>query len=151
MADVFHPRKRSEVMSRIRSKNTRPEIQVRRLLYAAGFRYRLHVKTLPGRPDVWIPRHRVAVFVNGCFWHQHGCHLFKWPANNEAFWRVKIGRNVDVDRRTIGLLRESGIRVLVVWECALKAKTRLPPGVLAARMSEWIESDAPFAEIGGES
>lgn len=140
MADVFAPDKRSRVMAGIRGANTRPELVVRSLLHRAGYRFRLHVKELPGRPDVWLPRHRVAVFVHGCFWHLHGCHLFKWPSSNTEFWRKKISRNQEVDLRNQAALAAANVRVLVVWECALKGRTRQQPEELSREIVDWLQS-----------
>src|SRR3546814_8720017 len=87
-------------MAAIKGSHTKPELLIRKALHAAGLRYRLHVKDLPGKPDLVFPRHRAVVFVNGCFWHRHDCHLFKWPATRQDFWREKIGRNVRSDEHT---------------------------------------------------
>src|SRR6187551_416227 len=98
-------------MAAIRGRNTKPELLVRKAMHAAGLRYRLHAKDLPGRPDLVFARHRAVVFVNGCFWHQHDCHLFKWPGTRLDFWREKIGRNAINDARAIAALRHAGWRV----------------------------------------
>src|SRR3546814_6847927 len=93
-------------MAAIKGSHTKPELLIRKALHAAGLRYRLHVKDLPGKPDLVFPRHRAVVFVNGCFWHRHDCHLFKWPATRQDFWREKIGRNVANDEHAIGRSEE---------------------------------------------
>jgi len=149
MADVFDPGKRSQVMAGIRGKNTRPEVLVRSLLHRAGYRFRIHSTAVPGHPDVWLPKYRAAVFVHGCFWHRHDCHLFKWPANNAEFWRTKIERNVVVDQRHLKALAALDVRVLVVWECAIKGKTRMDPLALAQAITTWVESGPALASIEG--
>ncbi|SOC89897.1 T/G mismatch-specific endonuclease [Ensifer adhaerens] len=115
------------MMSGIRGTNTRPELQVRKALHAAGFRYRLHERKLPGKPDLVLPKYRAVIFVHGCFWHGHGCHLFRMPSSNSVFWQEKIAGNVARDKVAVDRLRESGWRVATVWECALKGKTRRKP------------------------
>lgn len=121
--DVVSAETRSRMMAGIRARNTRPEVVVRRMLFAAGFRFRLHRRDLPGVPDIVLPKHQLVIFVHGCFWHQHeDCHLAKMPASNRGFWAEKLGRNQQRDRQNIERLIASGWRVLVVWECA----TRVP-------------------------
>jgi DNA mismatch endonuclease (patch repair protein) len=136
-------------MAAIRSSHTKPELQIRKALHGAGFRYRLHAKELPGRPDLVLARYRSAIFINGCFWHQHDCHLFKWPATREEFWREKIGRNVENDARALLALQEAGWRVGTVWECAIKGRTRLDPVAAMQRLASWIESDEKTITIRG--
>lgn len=112
---------RSWVMGRVRSKNTGPEMRVRSTLHRAGYRYRLHVATLPGKPDIVMPRHRMAVFVNGCFWHRHeGCRSATTPRANGDYWQRKFARNVARDREACQALRDAGWEVLVIWECQTK-------------------------------
>ena len=136
---------RSEMMSRIGPKNTKPELVVRRGLHAAGFRFRLHRKDLPGKPDLVLPKHRVAIFVHGCFWHRHeGCANFRLPKTNTEFWRNKIGRNVERDAAVAYTLRKRGWRVLMVWECATR---RLTVDELVREIALWIASDQIDGEI----
>jgi DNA mismatch endonuclease (patch repair protein) len=106
-------------------KDTSPEMLVRKALFREGYRYRLHYPMLPGRPDLVLPKYRAVILVNGCFWHGHGCHLFKWPISRTDFWRKKISGNVERDRRNLAKYHEAGWRVLVIWECALKGRYRL--------------------------
>jgi len=126
MADVLTREQRRHNMQRVRGRNTKPEMLLRRGLHARGFRYRLHRRGLPGRPDLVFPKHHAVIFVHGCFWHGHDCPLFKWPATRQEFWSEKIERNRARDRRVIEALKESGWRVLVVWECALRGPKRSP-------------------------
>ena len=108
-------------MSGIHNRDTRPEMQVRRSLHAAGYRYLLHARNLPGRPDLVMPKHHVVIFVNGCFWHRHtGCHYTTTPSTRAEFWREKFRGNRERDQRNVEALTSRGWRVLVVWECGLK-------------------------------
>lgn len=109
-------------MSHIRSKNSKPEELVRKYLFSKGFRYRKNVKTLPGCPDIVLPRYKTVIFVNGCFWHKHDCPRFVWPSTNEEYWRPKIMGNVERDKRNLAELQQLGWTVLTVWECELKKK-----------------------------
>lgn len=134
--DVVDKATRSRMMAGIGGRNTRPEIIVRRALHAAGFRFRLHRRDLPGRPDLVLPRHQVVVFVHGCFWHRHeGCRLASMPTTNRAFWEQKFNENTQRDRRALEGLLTAGWRVAVVWECSLKP--RHVDGTVEA-LSSWI-------------
>jgi DNA mismatch endonuclease (patch repair protein) len=122
--DIYTPQKRSELMSKVGAGNTKPEIVVRHTLHKLGYRFRLHRADLPGKPDIVLPRHKVVVFVHGCFWHHHrGCAKSKLPATNVKFWTGKILRNVERDGQAVAKLRRSGWRVLVIWECETKDGT----------------------------
>jgi DNA mismatch endonuclease (patch repair protein) len=121
--DIISREQRSEVMSRIRGRDTKPEILVRRATHALGYRFRLHRKDLPGSPDLVFPKRRIVLFVHGCFWHRHpGCRLAYTPKSNIQFWRDKFERNVERDRKAIELLRAQGWSPRVIWEC----QTRKP-------------------------
>lgn len=136
---------RSRMMSSIRGKNTKPERLLRSLLFARGFRYRLHVTTLPGSPDLVFPKHRAAVFVHGCFWHRHeGCRYTASPKANEDFWRQKFHENVARDSRHTATLRALGWRVAVVWECALKHSAEST----AESVVKWLHGHEDFLVIG---
>lgn len=148
MADVVDPATRSRMMSGIRGKNTRPELLIRKALHARGFRYRLHCD-LPGKPDICLPKHRAVIFVHGCFWHGHGCHLFKWPSTRPEFWQAKIGRNKEVDRAAEERLTDLGWRVAVVWECALKGRERLQLESVVDRCGSWLTGPDAFLEVRG--
>jgi len=111
-------------MSRIMGKNTLPEGIIRKILWRNGYRYRLHRKDLPGKPDIVFPGRMKAIFVNGCFWHMHGCRYFKWPKTNAEFWKTKIKGNAARDRKNYKSLSVAGWGYLVIWECETKAKSR---------------------------
>lgn len=147
MIDVVSPADRSRMMAGIQGKNTKPELIVRRMLFATGYRFRLHRRDLPGAPDLVMPGRKVAVFVHGCFWHMHqGCRFAKMPATRPEFWKAKLGANVERDRRAVERLQTLGWRVLCVWECATR-DVRTAAGLQAA-LSAWIEGGAQLGEIG---
>ena len=121
MADVHSKETRSYNMSRIRSKDTRPELLVRRCLHKNGFRYRLHVKALPGKPDIVLPKYKAVIFIHGCFWHGHeGCKYYVVPKTRTEWWLNKIGNNINNDNNAETLLKAAGWNVIKVWECELK-------------------------------
>lgn len=125
MADVHEPKVRSYNMSRIRGKDTKPEIIVRKFLHANGFRYRLHVNNLPGKPDIVLSKYNTVIFVHGCFWHAHeGCKYFKIPQTKTEWWKEKLFGNKKRDEMHIGQLKNMGWNVIVVWECELKSKEK---------------------------
>jgi DNA mismatch endonuclease, patch repair protein len=124
MTDVHEPEIRSYNMSQIRSKNTKPEMIVRKYLFKMGFRYRLHVKDLPGKPDIVLPKFKTAIFVNGCFWHGHeNCEYFKIPSTRTDWWKEKIEKNILNDGIKQSQLKRLGFKVIVVWECQIKNKS----------------------------
>lgn len=146
MADIVTSDMRSRMMSRIRGKDTGPERVVRSLLHKSGFRFRLHRRDLPGRPDLVLPKYRAAIFVHGCFWHAHdGCRYFREPKTNPAFWKEKLSANIARDSKNMKSLAEMGWRVLVVWECAIRDKDDLTS--LRAAMIRWLRSRKPFGQI----
>ena len=120
MADKLTSERRSTNMARIRSKNTKPEMIVRRMVHGMGFRYRLHRKDLPGKPDLVFGPSRKVIFVHGCFWHQHSCQEGRIPASRRDYWVPKLKRNIERDKEAIGKLREDDWDVMVVWECETK-------------------------------
>lgn len=128
------------MMSGIRGKNTKPEMVIRRGLHAKGFRYRLHDKRFPGKPDLVFPKYRAVVFVHGCFWHGHDCHLFKWPGTRRDFWLKKIRRNRALDEKALSRLADSNWRCCVIWECALKGRGRIPLSDVICRCEAWLHS-----------
>lgn len=111
-------------MSRIRSTNSKPEEIVRKYLFSQGFRYRKNVKSLPGAPDIVLPKYKTVIFVNGCFWHKHDCPRFVWPSSNQEYWIPKILGNVERDKKNASLLQNDGWKVIVIWECELKKNLR---------------------------
>jgi DNA mismatch endonuclease, patch repair protein len=146
MADVVSSETRSRMMSGIRSKDTKPEQLVRKALFAAGFRFRLHRRNLPGVPDVVLPGRRVAIFVHGCFWHLHReCQYAKIPSTRPDFWRKKLEGNAQRDRRNVEALIALGWRVLVVWECATKKNV---VGLQEALVA-WIGGGETRGELSG--
>jgi DNA mismatch endonuclease (patch repair protein) len=144
MADVVDTATRSRMMAGIRAKDTAPELQIRRNLHRLGFRFRLHDKRLPGKPDLVLPKHGTVIFVHGCFWHGHNCPVFKWPATRTEFWRSKIGRNRENDEHNIKALREMGWRICVVWECSVR---KSGGDVLAVRIAQWLAGTSRTLEI----
>lgn len=138
---------RSRIMRAVRSKDTKPEMLVRRCLHALGFRFRLHRRDLPGNPDIVLPRWRAVVFVHGCFWHLHGCPKSRMPATRREFWEAKLRRNVERDAAAKKLLKAGGWRVFVVWECALMGPGRLSPQILAERLRGLLASDLDEGQI----
>jgi len=152
MVDVVDRETRSRMMANIRGRDTKPEMLVRRMLHGAGYRYRLHDGQMPGRPDIVLPRHRVAILVHGCFWHRHsGCRLCTTPATRAEFWRDKFSANVERDQRNSASLVTSGWRVATIWECALKGKAR---SEWAQTLLDWMKATGPAKsqtiEIGAE-
>jgi len=138
-------------MAAIHGKDTKPEMFLRRALHARGFRYRLHDRRLPGRPDLVFPQYHAVVFVNGCFWHGHQCSQFRWPNSREEFWRAKIGGNAALDDLNIASLHNVGWRVGVVWECALKGKGRLGVDAVVDAVAGWLSSDGRDLVVQGGS
>lgn len=131
-------------MSGIRSRDTKPEIVVRRHLHAAGFRFRLHDRSLPGKPDLVLRKWHTTILVHGCFWHGHrGCRYFRWPGTRRDFWRDKIGKNMERDRRDVSRLLASGWRVVIVWECALRDEKESA----LSRLEDFLVGDEKFLEV----
>lgn len=129
MADILTPEKRSWNMSRIKGKNTKPEVLLRSLLHQAGFRFRIHADNLPGKPDIVLPRYNTAIFVNGCFWHRHkNCKYAYSPKSRQTFWQEKFARTIQRDQEKTEKLIKDGWQVRTVWECELK---NYPDGVVA--------------------
>jgi DNA mismatch endonuclease (patch repair protein) len=149
MADIVSPSKRSQMMAGIRGKNTKPELVVRRALFARGFRYRLHDSALLGKPDLVFPRYRAVIFVHGCFWHRHNCALFKLPGTRQSFWAEKLSANVERDKTIESESLVSGWRIANVWECALMGKNKVKLPQLAAELDAWLNGKTSFAEFTG--
>ena len=126
MTDIFSKDKRRKIMSKIRAKNTKPELIVRKYLFSKGYRYRLNVKSLPGSPDIVLKKIRTVIFINGCFWHGHTpCNLYKVPKTNTEWWKEKIERNKARDYKKSMELRQMGLHVITIWECQLRTHTRI--------------------------
>ena len=149
MVDIVTPEVRSRMMAGIRSANTTPELILRAGLHRLGFRFRLHQRRLPGCPDLVFPKYHAVLFVHGCFWHGHSCHLFKWPSTRADFWKKKISNNRSVDERAVAALKEDGWRVGTVWECALKGRTRISVDEVIGRCALWLRSTRSVSEIEG--
>ncbi|HIE0670182.1 TPA: very short patch repair endonuclease [Acinetobacter nosocomialis] len=147
MIDIVNTSTRSRIMASIKGRDTKPEVLIRKLLHKRGFRFRLHVKELPGKPDVVLKKYKAVIFINGCFWHGHkDCHLFKLPATRTDFWEEKINKNQLNDTKTIKLLLDNDWRVCVVWECSVRgAKKDL--NMVINSISNWLLSDSVFTEI----
>lgn len=131
MPDILTPRERSQLMSRIRGVDTKPELFVRRALHALGYRFRVHMRELPGRPDLVFTRRQAVVFVHGCFWHRHGCKKTYVPKSRQEFWQTKFSTNVKRDKRDQKLLAKAGWRVLVVWECEVESDKTILDRIVA--------------------
>lgn len=149
MPDVHDAVTRSRNMAAIRGANTKPELLVRKRLHAMGFRFRLNVRRLSGTPDLVFARRNAVIFVHGCFWHGHGCRLFRWPKTRKSFWKAKIASNQVRDARAIRELFGQGWRVGVIFECALKGPDRLPHSVFAQRCASWLQGNARQMSLRG--
>jgi DNA mismatch endonuclease (patch repair protein) len=136
-------------MARVGTKNTWPEIVVRKALHRRGFRFRLHAKTLPGRPDIVFPKWSVALFVHGCFWHGHDCKLFRLPKTRTEFWREKISRNRERDLKVQSELVQMGWRTFTVWECALKGKNEEEIVTSMDALAAWLMSASQTGSLRG--
>lgn len=138
------------MMAGIKGMNSLPELLVRRVLFAMGYRFRLHRRDLPGTPDIVMPGRKIAIFVHGCFWHAHsGCKYATTPSTRTEFWSAKLQANFARDRRNVERLAEMGWRVLCIWECSMRGVEAT--GSLRETMRRWIQSDAQFGEIGSPS
>ena len=149
MPDIVSKEKRSEMMAGRKGQNTKPEILIRKLIHSLGFRYRLHYKKLPGKPDIVLPRYKAAILINGCFWHWHNCSLFKMPSSNQDFWRNKIESNRNRDQIQIANLTSLGYKVLIIWECSLRGKNKLLLSDIGRKIENWLINDKNNSEISG--
>jgi len=146
MTDVVDKATRSRMMSGIRGKDTKPEMIIRSGLHKLGFRFRLHDKKLPGKPDMVLRKYNAVIFINGCFWHKHECRLFKWPKTRQEFWRKKIDKNHENDELSFEELSKLGWRICVVWECALRGKNKDLTKVID-KITKWLTSKDKSLEI----
>jgi len=149
VADVLTPEQRQLNMSRIRGRDTRPEMVIRRGLHARGLRYRLQDRSLPGRPDLVFPKYRAVILVHGCFWHGHNCPLFRLPATRTEFWTTKIDANRIRDIRAFEALQAQGWRVLTIWECSLKGPARWQMEALLDACTAFLKGDERQQQITG--
>jgi DNA mismatch endonuclease (patch repair protein) len=150
LADIVSPEVRSRMMAGIRGRNTQPELFVRRALHALGYRFRLHDSGLPGRPDLVFRSKQAVILVNGCFWHGHDCHLFRWPGTRQAFWHHKIAGNIARDLRARQALLDAGWRVGEVWECQLKGRERQEPEAVIGALVQFLEGRDRRCVIGAD-
>lgn len=146
MVDIFSPEKRSSVMSAIRSKDTKPEILVRSALHQLGYRFRLHIAGLPGKPDVVLPRYAIAIQVRGCFWHGHTCADGHLPKTRQEYWKPKLAANKTRDRRNDAKLRKAGWTVIVIWACRVNSEKKLASTI--TRVQQAIEKSKLKSDIG---
>ncbi len=150
--DNISPEKRHQVMSKIPSRNTRPEKQIRSALFKAGFRYRICDKRYPGKPDLIFPHYYAVIFINGCFWHAHeNCSQFRPPKSNQDFWQKKFTRNKERDSENLKYYQDKCWRVCLVWECSIRGKnSKQKIEQVTNQIIEWLEeSSEPFLEIKG--
>lgn len=149
MVDIVSPSVRSRMMSGIKGKNTRPELIIRKALHARGFRYRLHAANIPGKPDIVLARYHAVIFVHGCFWHGHDCPLFRLPSTRTEFWQVKITRNRIRDAEVSEKVTQQGWRILSIWECSIKGRTKLGVDTVVELAISWLTGNMAVGEIRG--
>lgn len=148
MVDIVNKATRSRMMSGIRSKNTKPELLIRKGLFSKGYRYRLHGVRLIGKPDLVLPKYHAVIFVHGCFWHGHRCRLFRWPKTRKKFWYEKIRGNRKRDRKVKARLARAGWRICTIWECAIKARSDKEIDAVLRRCDKWLCGRKQFIELG---
>lgn len=150
MADIVDASTRSRMMSGIKGKNTRQEVEIRKGLFSLGFRYRLHDKKLPGKPDMVLRKYNAVILIHGCFWHVHDCSLFRWPASKKAFWKKKLSGNRKRDIENIESLKKLGWRIIVIWECSFRGAGKNYAQEIARvvrQTSKWLTSQHNYSEI----
>lgn len=145
--DIFTKEKRSKVMSAIKSKDTKPEVRLRKALFNRGFRYLLHTKELDGKPDIYLKRYNAVIFFHGCFWHGHCCKAGALPKTRTEFWKNKLESNKYRDLKIITNLQHKGLRTLIIWGCSFRGKGRYHFNSVVNKVIEWINSDAYIGEI----
>ena len=144
--DIVDKQTRSRMMANIKGKNTRPEITIRSLLHRQGFRFRIHDKSLPGKPDLVLKKYKAVIFVHGCYWHRHeNCKLASMPKQNRAFWMKKFDANICRDGVVYFKLKSLGWRIAIIWECAIRDKSNLP--LYINRLVCWLKSESEYIEI----
>jgi len=134
--DNLSKEQRSVNMSRIRSKNTKPEIKFRKKLHSLGYRYSLHKKDLPGKPDLYLKKHNLAIFIHGCFWHQHGCRYSVIPKSNKKYWELKLKNNTLRDEKNLKKLNQIGVKYEIIWECQIKQQLEKVVKKMIARIKK---------------
>jgi len=152
MVDIVDASTRSMMMARVKGKDTRQEVEIRKRLFALGFRYRLHDKKLPGKPDIVLRKYKAVIFIHGCFWHVHDCSLFRWPASKKAFWKKKLAGNRKRDIENIESLEKLGWRILVIWECSFRGagkKREKEIDTIVKKTGKWLNSGKVSSEIKG--
>jgi len=147
MADNLNAEQRHRAMSSVGQRDTTPEIAIRQELHRRGFRYRLHDRHLPGKPDLIFPKWNAVIFVHGCFWHGHECSRFSWPKTRKSFWRKKIQSNRERDAAVRVALQKLGWRIGVVWECSLRGPKQLGIESVGKRCSAWLKGKQQFLEL----
>lgn len=150
VADRLSTTERSLRMASVRQRDTSPERIIRSLLHRAGFRFRTSVRRLAGSPDIVLPRWRTVIFVHGCFWHGHDCHLYKLPATRTDFWRSKVVANITRDRNAIDALHKAGWKTIVVWQCSITGKSRLKSDALSRVLVAAVNGNTPMIEVRGQ-
>ncbi|WP_413483004.1 very short patch repair endonuclease [Morganella psychrotolerans] len=148
--DVHNKETRSRNMQAIKNRDTGPELYIRKLLHNNGFRFRLCPANLPGKPDIWMAKYRTAIFIHGCFWHMHDCDKFRLPTTRTEFWQKKLSENKVRDEKNIRELHQTGIRTLIIHECALTGKIRLSDQILLTLIKTWLLSGVMCGEITDE-
>jgi len=151
MTDIMDAATRSRLMARVRATDTKPEIALRRALFALGFRYRLYRKDLPGKPDIVLPKYHAVIFIHGCLWHGHDCELFRLPKTRPEFWRAKIEANRERDARNRARLKEAGWRSLEIWECAMRGHGRWDFEQLIRAVGDWLVSNHDSTQVHGRN
>ncbi len=147
MTDIVDTQTRSQMMARIKSKNTSIETAIRKSLFSRGYRYRINDRKLPGHPDIVLKKYKTIIFIHGCFWHAHNCSLFKIPSTNKEFWIKKFEQNKLRDIQVIQTLLQNGWRVLVVWECSMKGKNKRKFDSLIEEIEMWLNGNIDYGEI----
>ena len=146
MTDVVDKETRSRMMSGIQGKNTKPELIIRSALHRDGFRFRIHVKNLPGKPDIVLKKFKAVIFIHGCFWHKHNCRFFKWPKSRVDFWKEKLNKNADNDAKNIKKLADLQWRICIIWECALRGANKDVDSV-KIKIEKWLKSTSKYLEV----
>lgn len=141
MMDSKTSEQRSRNMAAIKSSSTSPEIYIRKILFSNGYRYRINQKNLPGKPDIVLAKHKTVIFIHGCFWHRHNCHLAVMPKSNLDYWFKKLEANADRDKRNYQALLSLGWKIILVWECAIRGKRRLAESILRSKILDGIRCD----------